>query len=80
MSLEYLLQKFPREIKLKDKSVSKLRPLRKDDEKAFHEFFLQVPEAERMFIKHRVTDPTVIHDWCRHIDLGDWFDFIKRFP
>jgi GNAT superfamily N-acetyltransferase len=70
MSLEYELQKFPREIKLKDGSSSRLRPLRKDDEKAFHEFFLAVPEPERMFIKHRVIDPAIIRDWCQHIDLG----------
>src|SRR5882724_5522933 len=70
MSLEYELQKFPREIKLKDGSKSRLRPLRKDDEKAFHEFFLAVPESERMFIKHRVADPAVIRDWCQNIDLG----------
>src|SRR5881296_4524464 len=70
MSLEYELQKFPREIKLKDGSASRLRPLRKDDEKAFHEFFLAVPEQERMFIKHRVTEPAVIRDWCQNIDLG----------
>src|SRR3989449_4082515 len=70
MSLEYELQKFPREIKLKDGSKSRFRPLRKDDEKAFHDFFLAVPEAERMFIKHRVTDPAVIRDWCQNIDLG----------
>jgi GNAT superfamily N-acetyltransferase len=70
MSLEFELQKFPKDIKLKDGSKSKLRPLRKDDEKGFHEFFLAVPEAERMFIKHRVTDPEIIRDWCRNIDLG----------
>ena len=56
MSLEFELQKYPKEIKLKDGSKSRLRPLRKDDEKNFHEFFLAVPEAERMFIKHRVTN------------------------
>jgi GNAT superfamily N-acetyltransferase len=70
MSLEFELQKYPREIKLKDGSRCRLRPLRKDDEKAFHAFFLAVPEAERMFIKHRVTDPQVIGDWCQNIDLG----------
>ncbi len=69
MSLEFELQKFPKEIKLKDGSVCNLRPLQKDDEKKFHEFFLAVPEAERMFIKHRVTEPQVIHDWCESIDL-----------
>jgi ribosomal protein S18 acetylase RimI-like enzyme len=70
MSLEYELQKFPKEIKLKDGSKCKLRPLRKDDEKGFHTFFMAVPEGERMFIKHRVTDLQIIRDWCQNIDLG----------
>jgi len=70
MSLEFELQKYPKDIKLKDGSKSRLRPLRKDDEKGFHEFFLAVPEAERMFIKHRVTEPQAIRDWCQNIDLG----------
>ena len=70
MSLEFELQKYPKEIQLKDRSTCKLRPLRADDEKAFHAFFLGVPATERMFIKHRVTEPEVIHDWCQDIDLG----------
>jgi len=70
MSHEIELQQFPKEITLKDGSKCKLRPLRKDDEKSFHEFFLAVPEAERMFIKHRVTEQDVIRDWCQNIDLG----------
>src|ERR1700733_893447 len=70
MSLELELNKFPKEIRLKDGSKCKLRPLRKDDETAFHEFFMGVPAQERMFIKHRVTEPEVISDWCRNIDLG----------
>jgi len=70
MSLEFELQKYPREIKLKDGTRSRLRPLRKDDEKGFHEFFLAVPEPERMFIKHRVTEPQTIREWCQNIDLG----------
>lgn len=70
MSLEFELQKYPKEIQLKDGSKSRLRPLRKEDEKGFYEFFSAVPEAERMFIKHRVSDPQVIRDWCQKIDLG----------
>ena len=70
MSLELELQKFPKEIKLKDGAKVTLRPLKKTDEKNFHEFFLAIPEPERMFIKHRVTDVAVIRDWCRNIDLG----------
>ena len=70
MSLELELQKFPKDIKLKDGSKVTLRPLRKTDEKNFHELFLGIPEPERMFIKHRVTELSVIHDWCQNIDLG----------
>ncbi len=70
MSLEFELQKYPKEITLKDGSSCQLRPLKKEDEKGFHRFFLAVPEPERMFIKHRVTEPGVIRDWCQHIDLG----------
>jgi len=70
MSLDLELQTYPKEITLKDGSHCRLRTLRKDDEKGFHDFFLQVPESERMFIKHRVTQPEVIREWCRNIDLG----------
>jgi L-amino acid N-acyltransferase YncA len=74
MALELEIQKFPKRIVLKDSLQCTLRPLRRDDEKAFHSFFLEVPEAERMFIKHRVTEPGVIRDWCQNIDLG------RNFP
>jgi len=74
MSLEFELQKYPKDITLKDGSQCRLRPLRKDDEKGFHQFFLAVPAPERMFIKHRVNDPEVIRDWCQNIDLG------RNFP
>lgn len=70
MSLELELQKFPKDITLKDGSKVTLRPLRKNDEKNFHELFLAIPEHERMFIKHRVTDLAVIREWCQNIDLG----------
>jgi ribosomal protein S18 acetylase RimI-like enzyme len=70
MPLELELQGFPKEIKLKDGAKVKLRPLEKPDEKIFHEFFLAIPEPERMFIKHRVTDVAIIRDWCQNIDLG----------
>ena len=70
MSLEFVIQKYPKEIKLKDGSKCKLRPLRKEDQKNFHQLFLAVSEPERMFIKHRVTEPQVIRDWCHNIDLG----------
>lgn len=70
MSLELELTKFPKDIKLKDGSKVKLRPLNRSDEKEFHALFLTIPEQERMFIKHRVMDIGVIREWCDGIDLG----------
>lgn len=70
MSLELELQKFPKDIKLKDQSTVKFRPLKRSDEKEFHALFQTIPESERMFIKHRVTELEVIRDWCENIDLG----------
>ncbi len=69
-SIELELQKFPKVVTLKDGTKVTLRPLRRDDEKDFHKLFLGIPEPERMFIKHRVTDLEVIRDWCRSIDYG----------
>jgi len=70
MSLEVALSEYPKDLELKDGFKCVLRPLESSDEMAFHEFFLAVPTTERMFIKHRVTDPSVIHEWCQNIDLG----------
>ena len=74
MSLEFQLQSFPKQVTLKDDFHCTLRPLTENDERQFHQFFLAVPEQERMFIKHRVTEPEVISEWCQNIDLG------RNFP
>jgi GNAT superfamily N-acetyltransferase len=70
MSIELQIQKFPKKVILKDGFKCTVRPLKKDDEKAFHDFFQTIPEKERMFIKHRVVDPDVIQNWCQNIDYG----------
>jgi GNAT superfamily N-acetyltransferase len=70
MSLELLTEQYPKKIGLKSGFQCEVRPLESSDEIAFHEFFLAVPTQERMFIKHRVTEPEVIHEWCQKIDLG----------
>jgi GNAT superfamily N-acetyltransferase len=70
MSLDVALAEYPKDLTLKGGFASTLRPLEAADEMGFHEFFLAVPVHERLFIKHKATDPVVIHDWCQNIDLG----------
>ena len=74
MALDYILDEYPKGLKLKGGLECTVRPLEPGDEISFHEFFLAVPVHERMFIKHRVTEPEVIRDWCQNIDLG------RNFP
>jgi GNAT superfamily N-acetyltransferase len=68
--LDELLEDFPKQVDLPGGLQVTVRPLQPEDEMAFHEFFIAVPERERMFIKHKVTDPAVIREWCQRIDLG----------
>jgi GNAT superfamily N-acetyltransferase len=70
MELDDILEQYPKVAKLKDGSTVTLRPLKATDEKAFHAFFVAVPDTERILFKHRVTDPAVIHEWCQNIDYG----------
>jgi len=74
MSLEYILDEYPKTVRVKGGLSCDVRPLESADETSFHEFFLTIPTHERMFIKHRVTEPEVIRDWCQNIDLG------RNFP
>ena len=70
LSIELELQKYPKNLTLKDGKKAVLRPLKPEDEKDFHQLFQGIPEPERMFIKHRVQDIKVIRDWCKNIDYG----------
>jgi GNAT superfamily N-acetyltransferase len=74
MQIEEIVEHYPKTVKLKDGSQVTLRPLQQADEKAFHTFFVGVPDQERILFKHRVTDPAVIREWVSKID------YTKIFP
>lgn len=67
--LEYTLERFPTSLKLRDGTPVVVRPLGKRDETRLHNFLLEVPEEERLFIKQPLADPVTIRDWCRHPDF-----------
>ncbi len=70
MSLEIALENLPRKIETKHGLSVSIRPLKSSDAEAFHEFFSAMPQAELLYMKHRVSDFEVIKDWCDNIDLG----------
>ena len=69
MSLEYALERFPLTVSLRDGTECSVRPWEKRDELKLQKFFLAVPEAERLFIKKRVTDRSLLHEWCCRADF-----------
>jgi ribosomal protein S18 acetylase RimI-like enzyme len=68
--IDEALERYPKKVTLKAGFECTVRPLAATDEKAFFEFFKAIPEPEKLFMKHRVSDPKVIRNWCKTIDLG----------
>jgi GNAT superfamily N-acetyltransferase len=69
MMLDYVLERFPLSLKLRDGTPVTVRPLGRTDEARLHQFLLGVPEEERLFIKQPIQDRTTIREWCRHPDF-----------
>ena len=74
MALDFVLDEFPKAAALDGDLNAQLRPIECDDEELLLQFFSEIPPRELLFIKHRVTEREVIHDWCSNIDLD------RNFP
>lgn len=68
MSLEFALDKYPVEVRLRDGTECTIRPLQRQDEARLRKFFEAVPEEERLFIKRPIADKRVLRDWCAKLD------------
>jgi len=71
MSLEFILEDYPVEVTLDNGIHCQLRPLQQVDEELIKALYLAVPEEERSFIKQRVTDGSIFHEWCENIDYEE---------
>ena len=58
-----ILYEYPKRTTLRDGTELTLRPLRKEDQQALHEYFLRMPPEDRMGLKDDVTDLEVIEHW-----------------
>ena len=63
-----ILYQYPKSENLKDGSQITIRPLRKEDEKELHEYFLRLPPEDRLCLRNDVTDPKVIESWILDLD------------
>ncbi|UCG12818.1 MAG: GNAT family N-acetyltransferase [Deltaproteobacteria bacterium] len=63
-----------KECRLKDGSTVLLRPLVAEDREGLITFFQSLPEKQRLFLRHDVTDVRIIESWTKNIDYD------KAFP
>jgi len=63
-----ILYQYPKSTELKDGGQLTIRPLRKEDEKTLHKYFLRLPTKDRMCLRDDVTDPKVIESWILDLD------------
>jgi RimJ/RimL family protein N-acetyltransferase len=63
-----MLSDYPKEIYIKSGEKVILRPMIKQDEHKLHEFFVRLPEKDRLFLKNDVTDREVIRSWAEKLN------------
>jgi L-amino acid N-acyltransferase YncA len=59
---------YPKKVKLKDSCEIMIRTLEKDDFENLFEFFQNLPEKDRMFLKDNVKNPETIKGWFKEFD------------
>jgi L-amino acid N-acyltransferase YncA len=67
---------YPKHVRLKDGTELLMRPLRKEDEKLLHNYFLSLPPKEVARLKHDVTDPYIISKWIYDLDYDVVFPLV----
>jgi len=64
-----MIEGYPRTVTLKDGTKVTIRPLAARDEASLKEFFLELPEEDRQFLREDATRPEVVERFIR--TLGD---------
>jgi len=60
--------RYPKELVLKNCTEVVIRPLTEQDEQALRDFYSQVSEEDRWFMRFNVMDPAVIRGWVQGKD------------
>jgi len=63
-----MIEDYPKQVILKDGAELILRPLKLTDLEALLSFFRRIPEEERWYLKHDITDQELIRRWVEEID------------
>ena len=67
------MNRYPKEIVLKDGSEVILKPLSHEDQKALLAFFEDLPAENKWYLKEDPTDPATIRKWADNQEIGKTF-------
>ena len=62
------LNRYPREIMLRDGARLTLRPMTREDADRLWDFFRRIPPADRMYFREDASRKTVVERWAEHLD------------
>jgi L-amino acid N-acyltransferase YncA len=63
-----MLEEYPKEAVLKDGTLVTLRPLEQGDAERLIAFFQRIPEDDRWYLHHDVSDSATIRQWALGVD------------
>jgi RimJ/RimL family protein N-acetyltransferase len=63
-----MLDEYPKEVTLRDRSKVILRPVVQEDEEALYKFFKGMSKEDRLYLRDDVANREVIHGWMESID------------
>ncbi len=70
--------RYPKEVVLKDRTEAVIRPLESKDEAMISRFYAAIPEKDRWYMRHDVTDPLIIRKIIDSIGTGNVFSTVAR--
>src|SRR5438128_1935341 len=67
---QLVAENYPKTVALPDGTPLLLRALEPTDRQALWDFFRRIPDQDRLFLKHDVSQRTTIDSWCDSIDYN----------
>lgn len=66
-----MLEEYPKRVTLPDGLTVTLRPMTRDDQYALYNFFVNLGEEDRRYLRNVVTDRKLIEKWARNLDYNN---------
>jgi GNAT superfamily N-acetyltransferase len=63
-----MLKDYPKAIVTKDGDSVLLRPVTAQDEQELNRFFSEIPDDEQWFLREKLDDPHILHEFLRKLD------------